>query len=303
MSTLRWDKAHHHSLTTRCHTLAKAFSRGRETPCSHAVQCAICTLVKTTQTLAPSTVSPITRWVPLVLLAAAGVVCYALGLQNYLSLQSIIEHQTQLQDFVMHNFLAAIALYFGVYVAVVALSLPGAALLSISGGFVFGWMWSAPLTIFSATIGAIVVFKIVQTSLGSTISERAGPFVKRLSNGFEKDAFNYLLFLRLVPAFPFFAVNAVAGLTRMPLRTFVWATLIGIIPGSVAFAWLGRGLGSVIDAQSVAHAACVAEKTAATCPYTFALSSVVTPQLLWALASLGVISLLPVLLKSWKNNT
>ena len=257
--------------------------------------------MKMAQATRAASASPLKRWLPLALLAAAGLACYALGLQNYFSPQSIVEHQRELQDFVKQNMIAAMAIYFAIYVTVVTLLLPGAALLSILGGFVFGWMLSAPLTILSATIGATAVFKIVQTSLGSTISERAGPFVKKLSNGFEKDAFSYLLFLRLVPAFPFFAVNAVAGLTRMPLRTFVWATFIGIIPGSIAFAWLGRGLGSVIDAETTLHAACVAEKSSEACPYNFALSTLVTSQLLWALAGLGVISLLPVLLKRWKT--
>ena len=249
-----------------------------------------------------SSASPLKRWLPLVLLICAVAASYALGLENYFTLQSIAEHQNQLNTFVADYAFAAIAIYFVIYVLVVALSLPGAALLSIFGGFIFGWVLSAPLTIIAATIGAIAVFKIVQTSLGSAISEKAGPFVQRLSHGFEKDAFNYLLFLRLLPAFPFFAVNAVAGLTRMPLRTFISATLIGIIPGSFAFAWLGRGLGSIIDAQTAAHVACAAEKGALACPYTFAASSLITPQILWALLGLGIVSLLPVALKSWKTN-
>ena len=256
--------------------------------------------MKSTQANSAPAPSLIRRWLSLGLLAAVSAACYALGLQNYFTLQSIAEHQSQLQTFVSQNLFVATAIYFIVYVAAVALSLPGAAVLSILGGFVFGWVLSAPLTIAAATIGATAVFKIVQTSLGSAISEKAGPFVKKISGGFEKDAFNYLLFLRLVPAFPFFAVNAVAGLTRMPIRTFIWATLIGIIPGSFAFAWLGRGLGSVIDAQNATHAACVAEKSAEACPYTFALSLLVTPQLLFALAALGVIALVPVLLKKGK---
>ena len=257
--------------------------------------------MKTSQTL-PTNASPAyKRWLPLALLLGASVACYALGLQHYLSLQRLAENQTQLLGFVTQNLVLAMAIYFLIYVLVVALSLPGAALLSVAGGFIFGWVISAPLTIIAATIGAAVVFKIVQTSLGANISQKAGPFVKKLSGGFENDAFNYLLFLRLVPAFPFFAVNAVAGLTRMPMRTFFWATLIGIIPGSYAFAWLGRGLGSVIDAQTAAHAACVAEKSAEACPYNFAVSSLVTPQLLWALAAMGLVSLLPVLIKKWKT--
>jgi len=107
-----------------------------------------------------------------------------------------------LQGFVQDHLLFAVAIFFMIYVVVVALSLPGAGALSILGGFIFGWSISAPLTVVAATIGAVIVFKIVQTSLGVAIAQRAGPFVQKLSRGFEDDAFNYLLFLRLVPAIP-----------------------------------------------------------------------------------------------------
>ena len=206
-----------------------------------------------------------------------------------------------LQNFVSVHLLAALTIFFLVYVLVVALSLPGAGVLSILGGFIFGWLISAPLTIVAATAGAVIVFKIVQTSLGATIAERAGPFVQKLSRGFEEDGFNYLLFLRLVPAIPFFAINAVAGLTRMRLGTFALGTLIGIIPGSYAFAFLGRGLGSVLENAQITHAACVAQDASSPCPYDISLSALVTPQILWAFAALGLVALIPVVLKKWKK--
>lgn len=241
------------------------------------------------------------RWLPLAVLAGLVALAYAFGLQNYLSLQSMSENQAMLVGFVSSHLLSALIIYFAIYVATVALSLPGAGVLSILGGFIFGWVISAPLTVVAATIGAVMVFKIVQTSLGAAIAERAGPFVQKLSRGFEQDAFNYLLFLRLVPAFPFFAVNAAAGLTRMSLRTFTLGTFIGIIPGSFAFAFLGRGLGSVLDAARAAHQACVANGATAACPSDISLSALVTPQILWAFCALGVVSLIPVALKKWKQ--
>ncbi|MDE2385375.1 MAG: TVP38/TMEM64 family protein [Alphaproteobacteria bacterium] len=250
---------------------------------------------------APAPRAGLKRWLPLVLLGALMALAYGLGLQRYLTLQSMAEHQALLQDYVTRNLVLALLAFALIYIVVVALSLPGAAVLSILGGFVFGWALSAPVTVVAATIGAVAVFKIVQTSLGAAVAERAGPFVQRLSRGFEEDAFNYLLFLRLVPAFPFFAVNAVAGLTRMDVRSFALATLIGIIPGSIAFAWLGRGLGSVIEAQRSLHEACVAAKGAAACPFEISASSLITPQLLWAFAILGLVALIPVALKKWKS--
>ncbi len=238
-------------------------------------------------------------------MALAGLIAlaYAFGLHRYFTFGSLIEHRTVLQTFVEQHFFSSILAYAAIYVTVVALSLPAAGLLSIFGGFIFGWLVSAPVTVIAATTGAVIVFQVVKTSLGAAIAERAGPFVTMLSKGFAEDAFNYLLFLRLVPAFPFFAVNAVAGLARVDLKTFVIATLVGIIPGSFAFAWLGRGLDSIIQAQGAAHDACVAAKSAAACPIEFSPSALVTPELLIAFVVLGIVALIPVALKKWKTAT
>lgn len=254
-----------------------------------------------THLLAGKTQLSLKRWLPLLGLVGLTALCYGLGLQHYFSLQGIADNQALLHSYVTAHLVLALLIYSVAYFVVVALSFPGAGLLSILGGFVFGWALSAPITVIAATLGAVVVFKIVQTSLGQVIADRAGPFVQRLSGGFEKDGFNYLLFLRLVPAFPFFAVNAVAGLTKMSLRTFTLGTLIGIIPGSIAFAWLGRGFGSVIEAQQISHDACVLQNGALNCPFEISTTSLITPQLLWAFAALGVISLIPVALKKWKT--
>ncbi len=253
---------------------------------------------RTTRSPAPS---PLRRWLPLILLAGLIAVAYAFGLQKYFSLEAIVQNQAALKGYVRDNLVLAVLIYMAIYVGVVALSLPGASILSIAGGFIFGWALSGTVTIVAATIGAIIVFQIVKTSLGATIAERAGPFVKKLSAGFANDAFNYLLFLRLVPAFPFFAINAVAGLVRVDFRTYAVATLIGIIPGSYAFAWLGRGLGSIIEAQTATHNTCVDSKGVANCPFEISAASLITPQLLIALGVLGVVSLIPVVLKKWKS--
>jgi uncharacterized membrane protein YdjX (TVP38/TMEM64 family) len=241
------------------------------------------------------------NWTPLVILGALIALAYAFGLQNYFSLENIAGHRSVVQDYVSAHLVLSLLIYTAIYIVVVATSLPAASFLSIAGGFVFGWFLSGTITIFAATIGAVIVFQVVKTSLGTVIAARAGPFVKKLSDGFSEDAFNYLLFLRLVPAFPFFAVNAVAGLIRVNLRTFILATLIGIIPGSYAFAWLGGGFGSVIDAQIAAHNACVAKDGFNNCAYKLSASSLITPQLLIAFCILGLVALIPVALKKWKS--
>ncbi len=240
------------------------------------------------------------RWFPLVLLLGLVMGAYFSGLHKYLNLEMMVTNREFLSDYVSKHLLLALLIYATAYIVIVALSLPGASLISIAGGFVFGWAVSAPVSVVAATLGAIIVFQIVKTSLGAAMAERAGPFVRRLADGFAQDAFNYLLFLRLVPAFPFFVVNVVAGVCRVSLKTFILATFMGIIPGAIVFAWLGRGLGSVVDAQNLAHNACLADKGNAACPFELSISSLVTPQLLFAFAALGVISLLPVLIKRWK---
>ncbi|MDE2444771.1 MAG: TVP38/TMEM64 family protein [Alphaproteobacteria bacterium] len=241
------------------------------------------------------------RWLPLGALLALVAASYGFGLTNYLSLETLVRHQDALLAYVNAHLVLALFLYALVYVLVVSLSLPGAGVLSIMGGFMFGWMLSAPVTVIAATSGAIIVFCIVSTSLGASMAERAGPFAAKLSAGFQKDAFSYMLFLRLVPVFPFFIVNAVAGLARIDLRTYTLATLLGILPGSLAFAWLGRGLGSLIEAQTAAHTACVSQHGPGACPFSFSSTALITPQLLLAFAGLGVVALVPVALKKWRG--
>lgn len=248
-----------------------------------------------------STAAGLRQWLPVAVLAALIATAYALGLHRHLSLSTLAENRDLLRSFVAGNLFLAVLTYMGIYVALVALSVPGAAAMSIAGGFLFGWAISVPATVTAAAIGAVIVFQVVKTSLGAALAERAGPMVSRLSRGFAEDAFNYLLFLRLAPIFPFFVVNAVSGLCRVPLRTFVLATVIGIIPASFAFALLGSGLDGVIDAQKLAHEACIAEKGPAACTFSISVRSLVSTELLLAFAGLGVVALLPIAIKRLKS--
>lgn len=196
----------------------------------------------------------------------------------------------------------AVLAYIGIYILVVALSLPGAAFLSLGGAVVLGWRTSVPASIFGATVGATIVFQIVKGSLGGPLAERAGPFVRKLTDGFARDSFNYLLFLRLTPIVPFFAVNAVAGLCRVDFRTFVTATILGIIPGSLAFAWLGSGLEDVLQRAVRDFETCMAGSGGEACALKISAVSLLSPQLVAGLSLLGVIALIPIALRRWRKS-
>jgi uncharacterized membrane protein YdjX (TVP38/TMEM64 family) len=245
--------------------------------------------------------SQLRRWLPvagLLVLIAGG---YALGLHRQLSLTALAQNRDMLRAWVDSHLALALAAYMAVYVVAVALSVPGASILSIAGGFLFGWLISTPATVVAAVVGAAAVFQIVKTSFGSALAARAGPMVQRLSRGFAENAFSLLLFLRLTPVFPFWAVNAVAGLCRIPTRTFLAATAIGIIPASIAFALVGSGLDRVIDGQLAQHNACVAAKGAANCHFSIDAGSLLTPELGLGLTALGLVALIPLGIRLWKE--
>lgn len=241
------------------------------------------------------------NWLPAALLVVLIGTAYLGGAGHYLTLSAIAENRALLKDFTGDHLMGAILIYVAVYVSVVTLSLPGAAVMSIAGGFLFGWRLSVPVTVLAATLGSIIVFHIVKTSFGAVFAERAGPAARKLAKGFERDSFSYLLFLRLVPVFPFFIVNAVAGLSRVNLWTFTIATAIGIIPAAFAFAYLGTGLDGIIDAQTRLYNECLAAQRAAGCRMKLDVSALLTREIVIAFIALGFIALIPIAFKRWQR--
>jgi uncharacterized membrane protein YdjX (TVP38/TMEM64 family) len=244
------------------------------------------------------------RWLPLIVLVAAMAVVFGMGWHKYLSFRTVGENYGALREFISSNVLGALAIFMLAYIAVVALSLPGGLIMTLSGGLLFGWQIGAPATIVAATIGATLVFLIAKSSFGETLAAKAGPWLSKLQDGFKENALSYLLFLRLVPAFPFVVVNLAPALLGVPLRTYVLGTLFGIMPGTFAFSFAGAGLGSVVEKQNALHAECLAKSPAdpeTACPYNIDTSALVTSELLIAFALLGVVALIPVALKSWRQ--
>ena len=146
---------------------------------------------------------PWLRYLPMLALALALIAVLASGGHHLISVETIVKYRDRLQAFVEDRGEMAVLAYSALYVTVVAISIPGAAILSILGGFLFGWFFGGALAAVSATLGAIVLFLVARTSFGDFLMRRAGPRLQSLAQGFHKDAFSYLLFLRVLPIMPF----------------------------------------------------------------------------------------------------
>jgi uncharacterized membrane protein YdjX (TVP38/TMEM64 family) len=215
-------------------------------------------------------------------------------------LQRLVESRDALRASIEGHTVLAILAFMAVYAATVALSLPGAAVLTVTGGFLFGWFWGGVASMVAATVGAVIVFLIARSALGEPLAARAGPWLSKLRQGFQEDGFSYLLFLRLVPIFPFWLVNLAPALLGVGLGTYVLATVFGIIPGSFAYSIAGKGLDSVIVAQQAAHQSCLAKMGSDAeelCPYVLEPGVLVTPGLVAGLVALGLVALIPIAVK------
>ncbi|HEY6288775.1 MAG TPA: TVP38/TMEM64 family protein, partial [Nitrospiraceae bacterium] len=158
-------------------------------------------------------------------------------LGRFLSLNALKENRDHLLAFTEANYATAVGLFVLAYIAVTGLSLPGAVILTLAGGFLFGSVFGTVFVNIGATTGATLAFLAARYLLRDWVEQKFGSRLGPIQAGFSKNAFNYLMTLRLIPLFPFFLVNMVSGLTRVSLGTYVTATAIGIIPGSFVFAY------------------------------------------------------------------
>lgn len=224
------------------------------------------------------------RFLPLAILAAGFGLFFALGLQHELSLDALKAHRAVLEGWVAAHPYEAMAAFAAAYIAVVAFSIPGAAVMTLAGGFLFGIWTGGALVVVAATIGATIVFLAAKTALADLIRARVGGRIAAMEEGFRANALSYLLVLRLIPVFPFFLVNLAAGLLGVRLGTYVLATALGIIPGTFVYAGLGNGLGAVFDAGGTPD-----------------LGLIFKPQVLWPLIGLAVLSLLPMIWRALRR--
>ncbi len=221
------------------------------------------------------------RWrraLPLAVLAAGFAAFFALGLDDYLGFDGLRQNRLLLTDWVAREGAWAIVVFIGTYAAFTACSVPGAVFFTIASGFLFGYAWGTLWSLTGATIGATIIFLAARTALGDLFRARAGPTLRKLEAGFSRNAFNYLLVLRLVPLFPFWIINLAAAFLGVPLGTYVAATALGMIPAAFAFTFFGAGIGTILDSEQAPT-----------------LAGVMTPEIMIALGALAALSILPVL--------
>jgi uncharacterized membrane protein YdjX (TVP38/TMEM64 family) len=236
------------------------------------------------------------RLIPLGAILAVMAFALAMGWHRQVSLEMLVRHRASIEELVAAHRAVAILAFIAVYAAAVALSFPSAVFLTIAGGAIFGTLTGGLAAVTAATLGATSIFLVTKFACGCVAAcgwaRCAAPLAEKLAAGFRKDAFSYLIFLRLVPLFPFWLVNLIAAPAGVALVPFVAATALGIIPATFAFAFFGAGLSSAIVAQESVYRACVAALEE-NCRLNFDLQAAVTPELICGLAILGLIALIP----------
>jgi uncharacterized membrane protein YdjX (TVP38/TMEM64 family) len=220
---------------------------------------------------------------PVAALLLALVLLTLFGPDNATLFEALRANREEMLALVAEYAVIAELLFALIYAVAIALSIPGGAMMTIIGGFLFGPLRTTIVVVFAATLGATALFLIARGAVGDRLRSRAGPWMAKMEAGFQDNAMSYLLVLRLVPLFPFFVVNLAPAFLGVPLRTYVIATFFGIIPGTFVFALAGGGLGSALDASG-----------------EFSLSGILTPEVIAALVGLAALALVPVAYKIFR---
>ena len=216
-------------------------------------------------------------WPVYIILAGLGI-ALSQGWHELLTLESLSANAASLDAMVRENFLIVFVSYVAIYAAATTFMVPGSAL-TIGGGFLFGLVLGTPATVIGATLGASILFFASKTSIGSVLRDVAGPFIEKMRAGFAENPVSYMFALRLIPLFPFAAVNIASGLLGAKYRDYFVTTFFGIIPGTLAYTWIGAAVkGTLLEGGT---------------PDIGSLASNFVP----AFIALGLVSLLPVAYK------
>ena len=230
--------------------------------------------------------SALVKNLPLIAIAVVAVVG-AFTLKDYLSFDTLRDNREALLSFRDSNFAVMAGLFVLAYVAIVAFSLPGAAVASVTGGFLFGLGLGTTFNVLAATIGAAAIFLAARAGLGANLSAKLDASegaVKKLKSGLKDNEISVLFLLRLVPAVPFFVANLLPALVGVKFRNFLLTTALGIIPGALVFTWIGVGLGEVFDRGESPD-----------------LSLLWEPQIIAPILGLCVLAALPIIIKALRG--
>lgn len=221
-----------------------------------------------------------TKKISLALFAILAIIFFFyFDLGRFLTLEALKANRQSLLDYYAAHKVQTVAGFMAIYIIQTVLSLPGAAILSLAAGAIFGSIMGTVYANIAATIGATLAFLVTRYLLRDVVINKFGDKLEGMNRELENRGFSYLLFLRLVPVFPFFLINLAAGLTRLPLRTFFLATMIGIIPAGFVFVNAGASL-ATIDS----------------------LAGIASPRVLGSFALLGLFALIPVLYNKFRRN-
>jgi len=223
------------------------------------------------------------RLLPFLLLAGAGTFFMLFGGRSYLTFAVLAESSEWMRGLAGRSSVVAPLCFIAIYAGLTALSVPGGAMLTISGGLLFGTWPGLLYAVFGATIGATMIFMVARAGFAD-LAVRAGPRADRLKAGLRADAFNYLLVLRLIPLFPFWLVNLAAAGVGMRLGPYVFGTFVGIIPGSFVFVSLGSGMDDIVAAGRSPD-----------------LGIIFRPSVLLPILGLAVLAVTPVLYRHWRT--
>ena len=187
----------------------------------------------------------------LLALASAIGAFFVFDLGRFLSLDYLKSSQTAFADLYASEPLRVAGIYFAIYVAATALSLPGAAIITLAGGAIFGLFWGTVIVSFASSIGATLAFLVSRFVLRSTVEDRFGKRLAEINKGVEKDGAFYLFTLRLIPVVPFFVINLLMGLTKMKALTFYWVSQVGMFAGTLVYVNAGTQLAQIESLQGI----------------------------------------------------
>ena len=205
------------------------------------------------------------------------------GWTDYVSLESFRAHQIGIVKFIQSEYYVSILIFIGLYVFSTALSIPGALILTMVGGYLFGAFLGALFSLIGATLGASILFIAARSAFGELFKPKIGSSIERMRNELTKNAFFYLLFLRLAPVFPFFVVNIAPAFLNISFSNYFFASFLGMIPGAAVYALMGSGLNETLVAGE-----------------GFDIPNI-SFEFFAGLVGLAILSLIPILIRRWKN--